>query len=103
MEEAQALALLITGSCPGGTTSNAAALWLKGDMDLRLGDLFDFLVFFIFELLRASANQLSCMQMTGTLLFYNWKALTTIIIIIECSFRSLHHHLQVQNRVQFCQ
>ena len=35
MDETQALAVLITGSCPGGTTSNAAALWLKGDMDLR--------------------------------------------------------------------
>lgn len=35
MEEVEAIALLLVGSCPGGTTSNIATYWIEGDMDLR--------------------------------------------------------------------
>ena len=35
MGELQTIALLLVGSCPGGTSSNVGALWLGGDMDLR--------------------------------------------------------------------
>lgn len=31
----QAVAIIIVGSCPGGTLSNIITYWLDGDMDLR--------------------------------------------------------------------
>lgn len=31
----QAIAVLIMGSCPGGTISNVLSFWVDGDMDLR--------------------------------------------------------------------
>ncbi|XP_078489387.1 ileal sodium/bile acid cotransporter-like [Ciona intestinalis] len=36
MPEPETLALLILGACPGGSTSNIAAYWIDGDMDLSI-------------------------------------------------------------------
>ena len=35
MNEVRTFALLIIGSCPGGTASNVIVTWLDGDIDLR--------------------------------------------------------------------
>ena len=35
MDDVETIALLLVGSCPGGTTSNIATYWILGDMDLR--------------------------------------------------------------------
>ena len=35
MEDDQTLALLLVGSCPGGTLSNIATYYAKGDLNLR--------------------------------------------------------------------
>jgi len=36
LPDPEALSLLITASCPGGSSSNVAAYWVDGDMSLRL-------------------------------------------------------------------
>ena len=35
MEDIETLGLLFLGSCPGGTFSNIATYWAKGDLGLR--------------------------------------------------------------------
>ena len=36
MNNIRTLMLMVMGSCPGGSTSNVAVIWLDGDVDLRL-------------------------------------------------------------------
>ena len=35
MDDLETLALLLVGSCPGGTFSNIATYWADGDLGLR--------------------------------------------------------------------
>jgi len=36
LPDVESLALFITASCPGGSSSNVASYWVDGDMSLRL-------------------------------------------------------------------